>query len=398
MIKLGKIFRSIWDAIKRLLHIEISKPPKEPASRDKALKTRIPPTERKIETFKVADEQPEISSSYSVVHNFRPAFSNAVEQINQVQIGSVRLVLGYLSIEYVPQMVLDVIEEIKQDAISCLFEFLKRIRIDPDRLFVLRSPIEKKKLKDTVDILLEVDDIRRIYDVSPMPIYEALKKEALSKVEHMLKKMRLVADVLKRADNLNINFFEYTERFQIIKNRLEDWNSYTIDRIKEVSTYTDEKMELQREYDDLDESIEKMIAELQQSDKWPNIEINVNKRLKQLRFIKSHLINNPPLMDNSKRKSIEDCIITLRALHTKFRKFQPTTESYKNKIEESKAILNLHGKATLEKIIEAHRRESKRWHPDKNPDNPEAADKFKSVQNAYEFLRGIIETEGIEYV
>lgn len=49
-------------------------------------------------------------------------------------------------------------------------------------------------------------------------------------------------------------------------------------------------------------------------------------------------------------------------------------------------ILEVSERADTEEIKQAYRRKAKKYHPDRNPDNPEAEAKFKDVAKAYEIL------------
>ncbi|KAL2266394.1 hypothetical protein VTJ83DRAFT_5746 [Remersonia thermophila] len=65
--------------------------------------------------------------------------------------------------------------------------------------------------------------------------------------------------------------------------------------------------------------------------------------------------------------------------------------------------LNIGPTATQDEIKKAYRKAALRWHPDKNKDNPEAAEKFKEVSQAYEILsdpekRKIYDQFGLEFL
>ncbi|KAK2960920.1 putative Chaperone protein DnaJ [Blattamonas nauphoetae] len=49
-------------------------------------------------------------------------------------------------------------------------------------------------------------------------------------------------------------------------------------------------------------------------------------------------------------------------------------------------ILNVSPNATPEEIKRGYKKAALKWHPDKNPDNPDASEKFKEVGMAYEIL------------
>lgn len=67
-----------------------------------------------------------------------------------------------------------------------------------------------------------------------------------------------------------------------------------------------------------------------------------------------------------------------RLLDTLSQKKEPVMDYYK--------ILEVPKEADEEQIKQAYRRKAKKYHPDLNPDNPEAEAKFKDIVEAYEVL------------
>ncbi len=49
-------------------------------------------------------------------------------------------------------------------------------------------------------------------------------------------------------------------------------------------------------------------------------------------------------------------------------------------------VLGVETDADAAEIKKAYRKAAMRWHPDKNPDDPAASDKFKEVSAAYQLL------------
>jgi preprotein translocase subunit Sec63 len=49
-------------------------------------------------------------------------------------------------------------------------------------------------------------------------------------------------------------------------------------------------------------------------------------------------------------------------------------------------ILGLDSLATMDEIKAAYRALAMKYHPDRNPNNPEAEEKFKQIQKAYDVL------------
>ena len=57
-------------------------------------------------------------------------------------------------------------------------------------------------------------------------------------------------------------------------------------------------------------------------------------------------------------------------------------------MKEYYSILGLNEGATADEVKKAYRKMSKKYHPDLNPNNKEAEEKFKQISEAYGILTG----------
>jgi preprotein translocase subunit Sec63 len=60
-------------------------------------------------------------------------------------------------------------------------------------------------------------------------------------------------------------------------------------------------------------------------------------------------------------------------------------------VDEARKTLESPEKASLEKIKASYRRLSLLYHPDRNPDDPRAEERFRNVARAYEILEAYCE-------
>src|SRR6201999_3027118 len=50
------------------------------------------------------------------------------------------------------------------------------------------------------------------------------------------------------------------------------------------------------------------------------------------------------------------------------------------------AVLGVDRKATQDEIKKAYRKLARQYHPDRNPDDPQAEERFKEIQSAYDIV------------
>lgn len=374
------------------------RPPKNNPSINSSKKPQNEPPEHKIPTINPGKESKTINTpvygSISVVDSFPPVVQNALLEIDEIQKGSIRYILGHLGVDYVPQLAIDIVRELRQDAVCCLFKFLDRIKIDPDLLLIQHSIIEKHKLEEAVGILLEADEIRRDYNVSPMPIYEALQ-ESLVKADHLLSKMGQVANVLKTLQSGGAGlFYDYRKWFQDVRDHLEHWEHYRPDEIDEVLKYGNQWDVWQHQYDNFIGQINTVVKELSKPTLWPTCKEEVQKKLELVSEIESRLLNDP-IDETIERPSIEKALsyieVIFKELEDLFSKATGhpfiTQDSLEAKLRKARKVLGVETDVTLGEIKKIFRKLAIKFHPDKNPGNQEAEKKFIEIKDAYELLK-----------
>ena len=62
------------------------------------------------------------------------------------------------------------------------------------------------------------------------------------------------------------------------------------------------------------------------------------------------------------------------------------------------SVLGVKASATVDEIKRAYRQMVFRFHPDRNPDNPEAADKFNQVRDAYAVLSDVLKRRAYDSI
>jgi hypothetical protein len=381
---------ALWGYLER----QYKKPFQEPLEPKISEDSREPPGEKQSTPGQSGGEEIRRGPGWSVAKEFPPVVVNALPQIDEIQKGSLRYILGHLGVGYVPQLAIDVMIDLRRDAVSCFFAFLTRIRVDPDRLLADGSLIEKSKLEETVGILLEADDIRRDFNVSPIPIYESLN-ESLKKAENLLEKMHLVADVLKRLDSSKVVFYKYRRWFQNVRETLEHWERYDSREIKEVQKYAERYESWQNQYDQFIEYILIVSDKLRGSATWDRYETKVNQILEDVSDIESQLINEPDPADMRGELDIEKALMLLATIRDELEKlFNEAAGSSFNfkdvlcqKIEKALKVLGLKLGATLQEIKQAYRKLAQKYHPDTHPGDKAAEEMMKSLTEAFHFLR-----------
>jgi hypothetical protein len=232
-------------------------------------------------------------------------------------------------------------------------------------------------------------------------IYEALG-ESLAKAEHSLKKMRQVANVLKRLQFSKVVFYEYRAWFEDVRLKLEHWELYESEEIDAVLFYGNQYEAWQNQYDELLGHITRVAEKFRKSPLWGQYETEVDERLYEVSVIESRLCAEPALDATRDDLSIERALRLLATIQEELDElFRRATgrpfgfrEALDVKLEEARKLLGVKPDATLEEIKIAYRKLAMKCHPDKNPGNGEAAEeKMKQINAAYELLR-----EGSAYV
>lgn len=350
-------------------------------------------------------------SGNSIEADFPALFSDALPQIDKIQIGGLRCIFARLNVEYVPQFAIDTIGELRQDVVSGFLIFLKKIKVDPTSLFYRGSEIQKSKLDDAVGILLQVDMIRCDVDVNPVPIYKALG-ESTTKAQDFLERMYLVRDVLKRIRTGSAPiFFDYQRWINQVQDQLEHWDKYGLDELKGVIYYSQKWEDLQSDFELTNGSINEIITKLSECSSWDRIRSAVEEKLSEIEKITAALFNG---ITKPIATSEEDSLlkagplvgylkIILEELESIFRDiFEDELNPLDAQIMEACTILeikldplekdiqNVLQKTGEKTIRDAYIKAVKKYHPDRSPKYPESEKMIRLINLAYELLRKIL--------
>ncbi|MGB3976778.1 MAG: J domain-containing protein [bacterium] len=326
----------------------------------------------------------------SIKEDFPLILESASPNIREVQIGCMRYIFGCLGIEYLPMLCTDIIDETRQDTISCFFEFLSRTNIDPDELLIRDSVIERVKFETTIGILLEADDIRRGFNVSPIPIYKALRI-SIEEAELLLDKMRDVASLLKTMSAKKKVLFEYKRWFLEVKEKLEHWEEYDSTELQKAFDVAEKFNRYQIRFDSHLEDITEILTKLKGSKNWDSIEKEVVNQYDILNYIKS-LLCDPP-SDEDIELEIEEGLGMLEsvfmALNDLLKKIGGYTfnagDQIREKVVKEIQLLGLKFGTPFTEVKSTYRKMALKYHPDRNKSR-DAEQKMKDLNNAWEVL------------
>jgi hypothetical protein len=218
-------------------------------------------------------------------------------------------------------MAIDITSELRQDAVSCFFEFLRRVRVDPDLLLCEDSHIERRKLEDAVGILLEADDIRREFDVSPLPIHEALGR-SLKEAEELLEKMHNVATALRRLHEAEVVFAEYRMWLEEVQETLQHWEHYEENEIEKAIRYGARLERQQAQYETCAREISQIVEELHRSQYWASAEHEVEEKLRLVAAVEEDLFSDIAPGERRDRMDVDQGVACMRGILDELRELR----------------------------------------------------------------------------
>lgn len=330
----------------------------------------------------------------SITTRFPLILSDTSPEIFEVQKGSIRYILGRLGISYVPQLAIDIVKDVKQDAVSCFFEFLRVVDIDADDLLASGSVTERQRLEDVMGLLLEVDEVRReVFDVSPLPVYAALS-QPFSRAELLLSRMKHVAATLRRLNDAKVTFRQHRMWLLEVREVLESWQSYDEEEVERLLEVARVRESQQVEFDSFIMQIARVADALRTSPGWERCRGEVEDRISEARVIEAALIENEAVDPLSEEIGIEQGLAVLAGLlselHEIYKKFKGETfqseDDLEKRLKKARELLGVSERSPIEEIRKVFRRLAMGCHPDHHPGYADAAKRFREVKDAYDML------------
>jgi hypothetical protein len=292
-------------------------------------------------------------------------------------------------------MAIDITSELRQDAVSCFFEFLRRVRVDPDLLLCEDSHIERRKLEDAVGILLEADDIRREFDVSPLPIHEALGR-SLKEAEELLEKMHNVATALRRLHEAEVVFAEYRMWLEEVQETLQHWEHYEENEIEKAIRYGARLERQQAQYETCAREISQIVEELHRSQYWASAEHEVEEKLRLVAAVEEDLFSDIAPGERRDRMDVDQGVACMRGILDELRELRTRLlgrsakekDAFESTLSWAREVLGVRVDATWDEVRKARRKLALLYHRDRDRSRGFEGDdeRMKKINVAYELL------------
>lgn len=339
---------------------------------------------------------------------FPPILNDAPPEIINIQIGCLRVLFGKFGISYIPQLALDSLcvidkngKEYRFDALNCFFNFVEVIGLNIDLLCDQNKVLEREKFSEICGILLEVDEIRRNYNISPIPLYNAFQNSILE-VENRLEKMKLIVDALMSAENSGIRFHSFLEWLKEVKNKLQHWEQYDLSDINNLLGYVEYHKRLMLQCNNLLTEIEDIRNKISTLSLSTSELAAIEKDVIILQGLCEYLFNGVDTF-NIGGLTIERAIEFLKEVRDQLKIFyENLLGTYSSPVDDkiTKAFEELEMDPTddFNEIKKQYRKLAKMYHPDcyhEPSEKKRAEEKFKKLNEAYRILEDKFKCGGL---
>jgi DnaJ-domain-containing protein 1 len=315
-----------------------------------------------------------------------PAVQHVHASYLPLQKNAIHAVFSKLNVPYIPAYLVNLLHQ--YDARYALHRFCEVSSVPYSSLMdpgdALHSAA-RDELAGFVGFLIDVEETAKECGLSPDPVYDALA-ESKRRAEECLDRLRAATRLAKRITNTRLSFPPIQALAQGALAKVKAWDTLRPDETAEIASLADKLETYDQDFARAEESINEAILKLRAvrltdaNDAEYRQLLNERARLRHQLTITTDFGSALELFRQLAERFGELVRRAASEAHTGRRRHRRDGPS----IEDACRVLNLSVRATVQEIKSAYRRLALQHHPDRNPTDPTAKEKFQNLNAAYQ--------------